>query len=337
MLDTTPRPEAQGMPFGDHLEDLRRRLLMALLGVVPTTALTLWYGKTIVAWLCQPLMHAQQAAHLPPQAHTFSPIAGFAVYLKVSLVSALIIASPWAVYQLWRFFETGLYPRERRAVLLLAPFSALMTTLGVLFMYYIMLPVCLWFLISFATSFPVATAGESWIVPTDHPTHMAPSVPTPNPQTDTDRHGPAIIPVVTDNPPTTVEGQMWFKLPQGELRARVDGQTRVIPLRTTTLINPLIEIGQYISFVTVMAIGIVVAFQLPVFMLILGWWGLIDPRLIAQYRRYCVLVCFAAGMLLTPSDILSMILLAVPLWGLFELGLLLMRATYPKDAGGAAS
>ena len=73
-----------------------------------------------------------------------------------------------------------------------------------------------------------------------------------------------------------------------------------------------------------------VAFQLPVVMLMMGWWRLTDPNWVARYRKHCVLICFVVGMLLTPSDIFSMMLLAIPLWILFEFGLLLMRATYGK-------
>lgn len=323
---TQPPPhDEERLPFGAHLEDLRYRIVMALAGVGVTSVLTFWYGKEIVAWLCQPLADAQRGAQVTAGAYTFSPIAGFAVYLKVSLVAAAILASPWVIYQMWRFFESGLYPRERRAVLLLAPFSAAMTGLGVLFMYYLMLPVCLWFLILFATSFPVADNPEPTVIETN---------PAPTTQRDgspagqTDHSTGIVIPVLPQNPAAPLDGQIWFNGPKTELKVHLDGHTRTVPLRSSTLLNPLIEIGQYIGFVTVMALGIVVAFQLPVVMLIMGWWGLIDPRLIAQYRKHCVLVCFATGMLLTPSDIFSMLLLAVPMWGLFEFGLLLMRATY---------
>ncbi len=316
----------QRLPLGEHLEDLRHRIILALAGVCVAGGLTLWFGRQIVAWLCVPLAQAQRSAHVPAGAYTLSPIAGFAVYLKVSVVAAIIVASPWALYQLWRFFESGLYPRERRAVLLVAPFSAAMTVLGVLFMYYVMLPVCLWFLISFATSFPVADLDQPSTV-----LHRDVGNAGSHSHTDTHTDATVVIPMVHQRPSAPVDGQIWYDLSHSELNFHLDGQTRTVPLRSPTLISPLIEIGQYIHFVTVMALGIVVAFQLPVVMLLSAWWRLVDPWRIARYRKHCVLVCFATGMLLTPSDVLSMMLLAVPLWGLFEFGLLLMRATYRTD------
>ena len=332
MSDAAPHPDDTAMEIGDHLEDLRRRLIYALLGVVATSAVTLTFGRQIVAWLCLPLIQAQRSAHVPAQTFTLTPIAGFAAYIKVSLIAALIIALPWVVYQLWRFFESGLYPKERRAVLLLAPFSAVMTTIGVLFMYYVMLPVCLWFLISFSASFPLVGSGDTSVMFSVINPQSAPLVDrAPSNNTTIPDNTLSVIPLLTENPPTPTEGQLWLKIPEQQLQVYLDGQTRTLPLHTTTLINPLIELGQYINFVTVMAVGIVVAFQLPVIMLILGWWRIIDPRMLSHYRKYCVLACFATGMILTPSDILSMMLLAFPLWGLFEFGLVLMRIAYRRS------
>ena len=335
MNETATNPDDATMDIGDHLEDLRRRMIYALSGVVAVCFVTLFFGKQIVAWLCLPLIQAQRSAHVPAQTFTLTPIAGFAAYMKVSLVAALIIASPWVVYQVWRFFESGLYPKERRAVILLAPFSAVMTTAGVMFMYYVMLPVSLWFLISFSASFPLVEPSDSSFMfsvinpPTTMPAD--PSGTTTAPAPVPIRTTPTVIPLLSENPATPIEGQLWLKMPEQQLQVYLDEQIRTLPLHTATLINPMIEIGQYINFVSVMAVGIVVAFQLPVIMLILGWWSIVDPQLLARYRKYCVLGCFGIGMLLTPSDVLSMMLLAFPLWGLFEFGLALMKIAYRRS------
>jgi len=74
---------------------------------------------------------------------------------------------------------------------------------------------------------------------------------------------------------------------------------------------------------------------LPVLMLVLGWTGVVRAETISQSRRYCIFGCFVAGALLTPADVLSMLLLAIPLWGLFEFGLLLMRVTQARESKGA--
>jgi len=330
MSQAAPHPDDATMDIGDHLEELRRRLIYALSGVVVASIATLMFGKQIVAWLCLPLIQAQRAAHVPAQTFTLTPIAGFAAYMKVSLVAAIIVASPWVVYQIWRFFESGLYPKERRAMILLAPFSAVMTTVGILFMYYIMLPVSLWFLISFSASFPLVEPGDSsFMFSVINPPTTMPAASSGN--TAAPIATPTVIPLLSENPPVPIEGQLWLKMPEQQLQVYLDKQIRTLPLHTATLINPMIEIGQYINFVSVMAVGIVVAFQLPVIMLILGWWNIVDPKLVSHYRKYCVLACFGAGMLLTPSDVLSMMLLAFPLWGLFEFGLALMKIAHRRS------
>ena len=225
MADDSPdHPEELRMHLSEHLEALRYRLILALVGVLGAGVATLAYGKQITAWLCVPLIEAQRAARVPTETYSLSPIAGFAVYLKVSLITALIIASPWVVYQLWQFFAQGLYPHERRAMRLLAPFSAVMTTLGVGFMYYLMLPVCLWFLISFTASFPLVDVGE--------PSPMFSALDKvygSQPHTDASPTPSiiapsAVLPVLTGPPPAPVDGQMWFQLPQGQLKVQLEGQ-----------------------------------------------------------------------------------------------------------------
>ncbi|MEZ6192732.1 MAG: twin-arginine translocase subunit TatC [Phycisphaerales bacterium] len=147
----------------------------------------------------------------------------------------------------------------------------------------------------------------------------------------------SLLPVLTTDPPTPIEGQAWIKQPEGQLRIHSNGRTQVfIPLASQSMLAPMIEIDQYISFVTTLMLSVVVSFQLPVVMMILGWTGLIDPKFLSKYRRHCVFTCFVLGAILTPADPLSMFALAIPLWGLYELGLLVMRMGYRKkaDKGG---
>ena len=65
---------------------------------------------------------------------------------------------------------------------------------------------------------------------------------------------------------------------------------------------------------------------------IVGWTGMVDPKWIATYRRYALLVCLVASAILTPSDLFSMTVLAMPLYLLFEFGLLLMKLVYKRPA-----
>ncbi|MEZ6192733.1 MAG: twin-arginine translocase subunit TatC [Phycisphaerales bacterium] len=145
------------MSFGDHLEDLRRRLLLALIGPVVTSVFGLIYGREIVGWLVRPLAQVLIFFGLPPQVYNFAVTTGFSVYMKVGLIAGLVIAAPWAVYQLWKFIESGLYANEKKAAYWVAPFSSVMSLLGLLFMYYILLPITLAFLIFFSIGYPLRT------------------------------------------------------------------------------------------------------------------------------------------------------------------------------------
>jgi sec-independent protein translocase protein TatC len=70
-----------------------------------------------------------------------------------------------------------------------------------------------------------------------------------------------------------------------------------------------------------------------VLMLVLGWTGLIDPRGVSHYRKHYIFGAFVAAAVLTPTpDPFNMALLAIPLWLLFELGLIVMRIAYRRRA-----
>ncbi|MCC7409719.1 MAG: twin-arginine translocase subunit TatC [Phycisphaeraceae bacterium] len=253
-------PPSHGvMSIGDHLQELRRRLILGLLGVAATSIFTLWYGTEIFGWLCQPLLKILAEKGLPPQINFFSVGGAFGVYMKISLVGGLVLGSPWLIYQLWQFVSAGLYEGERRIVLILAPFSAAMMLLGLVFMYWAMLPVCIRFFVYFVDEYPALS---------------------------------------TLLPSTTQQGSM---------------------------VNLVIEGNQYIGFVAWVTLGVVVGFQLPVLMLMAGWARLVDAALLARYRKYCVFACFCLGAVLTPADLVSMFVLSLPLWALFEVGLILMR------------
>jgi sec-independent protein translocase protein TatC len=85
------------------------------------------------------------------------------------------------------------------------------------------------------------------------------------------------------------------------------------------------DISQYLDFVITIFFAFGVAFQVPVatFLLILS--GVTTPEALAKKRPYIVIAAFVIGMILTPPDVFSQSLLAIPMWLLFELGLLMSR------------
>tara|TARA_B110000444_G_scaffold234323_1_gene244537 strand:- start:237 stop:887 length:651 start_codon:yes stop_codon:yes gene_type:complete len=86
------------------------------------------------------------------------------------------------------------------------------------------------------------------------------------------------------------------------------------------------DIRSYLDFVLKLFFAFGLSFEIPVAIVILSWVGLVDPSRLGKKRPYIFVLCFSLGMLLTPPDVISQILLAIPMWLLFELGLVLSKA-----------
>ncbi len=92
-----------------------------------------------------------------------------------------------------------------------------------------------------------------------------------------------------------------------------------------TDVQMMTDINQYLDFVLKMFFAFGIAFEIPVATVLLAKTGLASSRGMARKRPYVIVGCFVAGMLLTPPDVISQVLLAVPAWLLFEIGILLAR------------
>ncbi|MND41802.1 Sec-independent protein translocase protein TatC [compost metagenome] len=82
------------------------------------------------------------------------------------------------------------------------------------------------------------------------------------------------------------------------------------------------DITNYLDFIMTLFFAFGVAFEIPVAVVLLVWIGVVDVTYLKKVRPYVVIGCFVAGMVLTPPDIFSQTLLAVPMWLLFEIGVL---------------
>lgn len=102
------------------------------------------------------------------------------------------------------------------------------------------------------------------------------------------------------------------------------------------------DISSYLNFVLKLFFAFGIVFEIPVATLLLLWSGVVTVKGLKQKRAYVVVGCFVLGMLLTPPDIISQSLLAVPMWLLFELGILLgailvRKPSELEDEGESAS
>ena len=95
---------------------------------------------------------------------------------------------------------------------------------------------------------------------------------------------------------------------------------------------PMTDISEYLSFTMKILIAFGLAFEVPVATLFLVKSGVSSVQSLAKKRPYVILGCFVIGMLMTPPDIISQTLLAIPMWVLFELGLILSRFIGSKES-----
>jgi sec-independent protein translocase protein TatC len=91
------------------------------------------------------------------------------------------------------------------------------------------------------------------------------------------------------------------------------------------------DIRSYLDFALKLFFAFGISFEIPIAVVILSWMGVVDPDNLAKKRPYVFVFCFIFGMLLTPPDILSQTLLAIPMWLLFEVGILFGRLIRPKQ------
>lgn len=314
-------PNQVRMTFGEHLEELRWRLVRAILGVLIGMAVAFLFRGRIMMFLVEPFVIAARQQGAPERMLALQPPEVFLVVLKMCFIVGLMIASPYALYQIWAFVAAGLYPAERRSVTRLVPASVGLFAAGVAFLFYIVLPLVLRFLLSLNAWVPMPSGEPNPILrlilsepgrPESTASHPAVSLPR--------------IPVLDADPADPEPFSMWVN--RGESRLKVflgDGQWMVADLRPATglaMVESRFSLRYYISFVTSLAFGFGLGFQVPLVVLFISRVGIATPEQMARARRVIIFSAFVAAAFLTPPDVTSQILLAVPMILLFEIGLL---------------
>ena len=328
-----PDPLETTMSLGDHLEELRARLILAIIGLVTGTVICLFFGHQIIRFIKRPyslvtekysrskvearvkdnkatdasayvlnafsanLLNAlgadPNAPAIDPRAVTFvhkiytetmtkladdpnytavaadadssifeqrliatAPADPFIAFMKITLISGLIISSPWVFYQLWMFVAAGLYEHERKYVRTAVPFSTALFVTGALFFLFIIAPLCLKFFLKFGDLIGVSA--------------------------------------------------YW-------------------------------TFDKYISFVTMLMLVFGLAFQTPIAIFVLNRTGLIPIETFKKSRKYVIVVIFFIAAVATPPDVVSQIALAIPLYALFEVGILLSWLSIRKEQAQEAT
>jgi sec-independent protein translocase protein TatC len=138
------------MSFLEHLDELRKRLLMSILSIGVGFVIALIFIDRVFAFIMVPLQ-----ATLPDGRKMIytEPTEAFMLRLKVAALVGLIIAAPAIMWQLWLFIAPGLYRREKRLALPFVISSSLLFVSGAAFNHYIVFPVAFDFLGSFDTEY----------------------------------------------------------------------------------------------------------------------------------------------------------------------------------------
>ncbi|HXN32420.1 MAG TPA: twin-arginine translocase subunit TatC [Polyangiaceae bacterium] len=139
-LDPKPEHDAP-MTIWEHLDELRKRLVRAALGVVVTTIVAWFFRTQLLAWLVIPYERTWQAHfHKDLVLQTLAPPDAFLGYLELSLVAGVVASAPLIFYQFWAFISPGLYNKEKRLIVPFVVFSTVLFLSGVAFAYYVAFP-----------------------------------------------------------------------------------------------------------------------------------------------------------------------------------------------------
>jgi len=236
-------PQEGSMSFLEHLEELRWRLIYSFIGIVIGTILSwIFIDYLINVILLQPAKNAGiDLQNLKPFGQVF-------VYLEVAIICGLVLSIPNVFYQFWKFIAPGLKEKERKYISSIVVFSSLCFIIGIVFAYFVMLPLSL----DFASQFG------------------------------------------------------------------------------TKDINNQFAINEYLSVIISVMLGAGVVFELPMVTYFLTKIGILTPMFMSKYRKYAIVVILILSAFLTPADIVSQIILAIPLSFLYEFSILISKAVYKK-------
>jgi sec-independent protein translocase protein TatC len=162
------------MSLGDHLEELRTRLLLSFIGILAGLIVCLFFGSVLIKTITVPYQFAvskafkaqladpntpdstvqqtvqdQDLRKYPPSLQAIQPAETFLVYIKTCLIFGLILSSPWVFYHMWAFISAGLYPHEKKYVYIITPVSAGLFITGTVFFLLVVGPMAMLFFLKF--------------------------------------------------------------------------------------------------------------------------------------------------------------------------------------------
>ena len=231
-------------PIGEHLQELRKRFLWCfVLVLVAFFAIASYWSETLVELLSAPVkakgiqfIYVGLAEALVAQ-------------LKVAFIAAVVVASPFIIWNIWSFIKPALYDNEKKYVLWFTFASVILFILGVAFGYMVVFLSAITFFVY---------VGQD-------------------------------------------------------------------------IATPMLSISDYVSFLFGFVIPFGLVFEMPIISFVLARMGLVTAKSLSTFRKYIVLVIFVVAAFLTPPDVFSQCLMALPMLILYELGIIVVKIFGKKE------
>jgi len=235
-----------------HLLELRTRLMRSAGAVLVVFVPLVFFANDLFTLVAKPLI-----ARLPEGTSLIATgvISPFMTPLKLALVTALFIAMPYVLHQVWAFVAPGLYRREKRFAAPLLVSSIVLFYTGMAFAYFVVFPLVFAFLTK-----------------------------------------------------TTPEG-----------------------------VRMMTDMASYLDFALLLFFAFGLAFEMPVAIVLLVASGLVNVEALRKNRGYVVLGIFVVAAFLTPPDAISQTLMAVPMYLLYEIGILFSQMMVRRRAADRAA
>ena len=321
------QPDEKRMTLGEHLDELRGCLLRSLVALVLLSIPCIFFARYLLEVLVRPLVLALRANNQPETLLATSPAETLLVYVKVVLISALILGGPYIIYQLWTFVAAGLYPNERLGP---PPDLAQRSPVPARRCFHVplfALLVSLNFLVGFGNWLPLPRKPQRAGAKAAQRFACRPAATQPALE-----NWPT-VPVVAQDPTEPPVGAIWFNVNEHRFKVRQPDKVysyQFQPDQQRAMVSSQFKIGEYLSFVLLLTIAFGVAFQLPLVVVFLARTGLVPVETMRRYRKVAILLIVFIACMLAPPDLLSHLLLSGPMLILFEIGVLIAaRQTTP--------
>ena len=149
--DSTFHDDEEVMSLVEHLTELRSRIIIAVGAIGMIACFTLYHSKTITQWIIWTAPQGNDGVSF----QVLSPTEAIFIQLKVSILAALLLSFPIGATQAWAFVRPGLTASERGMVRVFLPLSSIFFCLGASFAYFLVIPIGIRFLITFAEGLAV--------------------------------------------------------------------------------------------------------------------------------------------------------------------------------------